>query len=337
MLLHHQPRSQACWTARSVQAFRHTALPHSLISFHNSKHQQRRNYQPNHTCQRYMRVCRSSASAFGLSEDQAPGLLRLAAKLEVFPVMQRLQAEILHEIKDGIAAVAMPTRLAQDGMHIYNSPDGDATVVVEVSKGRQVEWLVASCTALVAMDVGTVRINAFPDSTTRIPKLDIELFHFFGKVAMYVNLLPRANLVLNEEYLERYYKTKMGPKAREWHDLELACMADPAFQPYKTRSQDMRVVTGQTGLFYMADASVANTQKCGEYAREATAIWLELLQQADGLVTDPAEAEQLAAFDAKLYEFIRKDPDNEKVVALFGEQAVQQMVQLGSRDSAIVL
>ena len=46
-----------------------------------------------------------------------------------------------------------------------------------------------------AIDVGTVRLNAFPDSSTRVPKLDIELFYFFGKINMYVNLVPRANLV----------------------------------------------------------------------------------------------------------------------------------------------
>jgi len=42
---------------------------------------------------------------------------------------------------------------------------------------------------------GSVRINVFPDTSTLLPKLDIELFHFFGRVNMYVNLVPRANLV----------------------------------------------------------------------------------------------------------------------------------------------
>ena len=42
---------------------------------------------------------------------------------------------------------------------------------------------------------GSVRINVFPDASTALPKLDIELFHFFGRINMYVNLVPRANLV----------------------------------------------------------------------------------------------------------------------------------------------
>ena len=46
-----------------------------------------------------------------------------------------------------------------------------------------------------AIDIGTVRLNVFPDSSTRAPKLDIEFFYFFGKINMYVNLVPRTNLV----------------------------------------------------------------------------------------------------------------------------------------------
>ena len=46
----------------------------------------------------------------------------------------------------------------------------------------------------VGLGGGSVRINVFPDASTRLPKLDLELFHFFGRVNMYINLVPRANL-----------------------------------------------------------------------------------------------------------------------------------------------
>lgn len=44
-------------------------------------------------------------------------------------------------------------------------------------------------------DIGVVRVNAFPNATTRAPKLDVELFYWFGKINVYINLVPRANLV----------------------------------------------------------------------------------------------------------------------------------------------
>lgn len=42
---------------------------------------------------------------------------------------------------------------------------------------------------------GTIRINVFPDGGRVLPKLDVELFYFFGQINMYVNLAARANLV----------------------------------------------------------------------------------------------------------------------------------------------
>jgi len=42
---------------------------------------------------------------------------------------------------------------------------------------------------------GTIRINIFPDQTVRVPKLDIELFFFFGRINMYINFVARTDLV----------------------------------------------------------------------------------------------------------------------------------------------
>lgn len=39
------------------------------------------------------------------------------------------------------------------------------------------------------------RLNFFPQRWLHIPKLDIEIFYFFGKINLYANLNPRANLV----------------------------------------------------------------------------------------------------------------------------------------------
>lgn len=39
------------------------------------------------------------------------------------------------------------------------------------------------------------RLNFFPQRWLEVPKLDIEIFYFFGKINMYANLSPRANLV----------------------------------------------------------------------------------------------------------------------------------------------
>lgn len=57
--------------------------------------------------------------------------------------------------------------------------------------------------------------------------------------------------LLDEEYLDRYYKRKAST-GRSFHDLQLECMADGELSPFESRSLDMRVLTGQTSLFYKA-------------------------------------------------------------------------------------
>ena len=55
--------------------------------------------------------------------------------------------------------------------------------------------------------------------------------------------------VLDTEYLERYYKTA-GAREYSMQDLQLESMADPETVPFESRSIDMRVLTGQTSVFY---------------------------------------------------------------------------------------
>ncbi len=38
-------------------------------------------------------------------------------------------------------------------------------------------------------------MNVFPDQSRPLPKLDVELFYFFGQINMYINFAARANLV----------------------------------------------------------------------------------------------------------------------------------------------
>ena len=55
--------------------------------------------------------------------------------------------------------------------------------------------------------------------------------------------------VLDSDYLEKYYKMP-GAQGYSMQDLQLEAMADPETVPFESRSIDMRVLTGQTSLFY---------------------------------------------------------------------------------------
>lgn len=144
-----------------------------------------------------------------------------------------------------------------------------------------------------------------------MPKLDVEIFYFFGKINLYANLCPRANLVsfdlclalqqtshepllgdqrafmtyignqvlghvqvLDIQYLDKYYKTQ-GRHGYSMQELQLESMADPETVPFESRSIDMRVLTGQTSLFHTVSHSPLSA--CGVLlnflAAIATVLW----------------------------------------------------------------
>ncbi|CAL8460820.1 g351 [Coccomyxa elongata] len=271
-----------------------------------------------------------------LNDDHlVPSVKLLERQQETYALMRMAQHDILSTLVEELNVRPQATRVSKDGLTVYNTPDGSLSIALQVGTGEGVGWLVASTTALVKFGGGTIRINVFPDQTVSVPKLDIELFYFFGRINMYVNFVARTDLVLDDEYLTRYYKTK-GSAGHSIHDLQLECMGDPEMSPFESRSIDMRVLTGQTSLFQGATATLDNVQNMITYAKRAVALWLEFAKAEDSAVTTQAQAEDLLRHDRALYGFAWRDPDNEKVSALIGEDALREMLQLSTRDASIL-
>ena len=69
--------------------------------------------------------------------------------------------------------------------------------------------------------------------------------------------------MLDTEYLEKYYKTA-GAQEYSMQDLQLESMADPETVPFESRSIDMRVLTGQTSVFYTVSHPNTQSSQCWE-------------------------------------------------------------------------
>ena len=55
--------------------------------------------------------------------------------------------------------------------------------------------------------------------------------------------------MLDQAYLEKYYKEPRWGESSVF-DLEMQCTHDATMTPFRSRSQDMRVISGQTALFH---------------------------------------------------------------------------------------
>ena len=63
------------------------------------------------------------------------------------------------------------------------------------------------------------RLNFFPQRWLKMPKLDIELFYFFGKINLYANMNPRANLVRPRRHSNPPFLSTLMPPKSEIHKI----------------------------------------------------------------------------------------------------------------------
>ena len=138
--------------------------------------------------------------------------------------------------------------------------------------------------------------------------------------------------LLDDAYFKKYYqqKTRSGLSI---NDLELQLQDDKAWQPFRSKSPDVRMLAGQTALLYsvsaalvlrrvkpakcaltnpgciQAEGSEENVQKAVEYGKLVTEMWLEFINGPHNTVPEGKQAE-VEAHDHALYPFPRKDPGN---------------------------
>ncbi|KAK9809418.1 hypothetical protein WJX73_004321 [Symbiochloris irregularis] len=211
--------------------------------------------------------------------------------------------------------------------------------LTQVGTGRSVQWAHFTRTTLAHIDISVMRLNMFPDASTRAPKLDIEFFYGFGFTNMYINLVPRTNLMVDPDYVNKYYRQPgWGGHDESIFDLKLECEADPAFKPFLSRSLDMRVLAGQVALFHTADGNEENARKIVSIASKAVDMWLAMMSDPGGRQgLTHQDYVMLSQLDKHLLNWSRLDPDNKKASAVMGEEMMERMLQLHTKDPAIIL
>ena len=55
--------------------------------------------------------------------------------------------------------------------------------------------------------------------------------------------------MLDDAYLDKYYKQARWGDVSVF-DLEMQLTTNPAMTPFRSKSQDMRVISGQTAMFH---------------------------------------------------------------------------------------
>ncbi|MEP5763753.1 MAG: hypothetical protein ABJ308_04135 [Halieaceae bacterium] len=227
---------------------------------------------------------------------------------------------ILAGIKEQIADRFPGLALEPDckGREYYTSPNGEFEGSMQAWSGTGVDWLVNSWLGNRKASILDMNATAFLDQQTDVPHF-VMVFGTIPKLFFYFDFTPRRNIMVDADYLDRYYEPI--------NEQYLALRGDPRFQWSVSHGTYMRSLTNPSTQSLMGDLNDDNISVLEDYAHSMLATWFGWLDSAT-----PIPAEQRTAQQAYDYQVRRlgyeRDPMNKLAVTVFGEDQVEEMLAL---------
>ena len=145
------------------------------------------------------------------------------------------------------------------------------------------------------------------------------VFGTIPKLFFYFDFTPRRNLMIDTDYLDRYY----APINQEY----LALRGDPNFQWSVSHGTYMRSLTNPSTQSLMGDLNAGNIDILEKYAYSMLDHWLGWLDAAAPIPLD--QRDELKAYDFKVRELgYARDPMNKLAEQVFGADQVENMLNI---------
>lgn len=231
---------------------------------------------------------------------------------------------ILGGIKERIAERFPVTRHPEcEGREYYTSPDGafegSFNAYTGPNGGAGVEWLVHSWLGNRKASILDMNATCFLGQETDTPHL-IVIFGTIPKLFFYADYVPRRDLRVDAEYLDRYYGGAVN-------DDFLKLRGHPAFHWSVSHGTYMRALLSPVALSIAGELNDANIDLLDAYVEQFVSRWLGWL---DAPRTVPvADRPALQRHDHKVRELgYARDPMNVLAEKVFGADQVERMIRM---------
>lgn len=232
---------------------------------------------------------------------------------EQFSEMWRILCELRERI--GQRFELKPDPSVED-LASYGSTDGSTKGHLSAWAGDEIDWMIHSFMGTPARSFSNMHLTAWLGPQVDVPHFGMAL-GTIPDMFVYLDLVPRADLLTDLDYLDRYYE----PRNARFLDFE----GDFEFKPFVSRTLYMRQAQSRTSLCYMAKPTAANIDKVRKAAHEMLDQWLRFVDEARPV---PVEKQaQLAARDLFVRRAIsERDPANVMGEKIFGKQLTDRLV-----------
>ncbi len=235
---------------------------------------------------------------------------------EVFEQLWSILGEMNAKIQDRFELNLDPCcERFRDYRRIARSAEG-AEGSLSTYTGPEIDWYVHSYIGSPESTFTNMHITVSLGPQTLVPNFGFAL----GTVPdlfMYMDYVPRVDLVANPEYCDRYYT--------EVNEEFLGLQEDERFNPFISRDLYTRVAMTPTAVGYTASYTPELLEKVRGIALSRLDRWLKWVDEAPA--TAPGERPAIMARDEKIRQTIcERDPANNLGDKLFGKDNAEAMV-----------
>ena len=232
-----------------------------------------------------------------------------------FLALRAIQDEVWAKIA---ARFALQRDASTLGFESYTSPDGAATGTLQGFTGPEVDWAIKAWIGNPARSFCNLHITMWLGPQTRVPHFGFAC-GTFPVIFMFLDYLPRVDIRLQPEYLDRY----LQPVNERFMQLQ----ADARMKPFISQNVFVRAAVSPIGLNFIAPPEtpgVVETFRAN--AHEMVDRWLGWVDNADAV--PEAERAALAAHDLTLRRNIAdRDPANVVAEKIYGKDMADRLVR----------
>lgn len=227
---------------------------------------------------------------------------------------------ILTGIKDRIAGrFPVQRHPSCAGREYYTSPDQRFEGSFSAYSGGGVEWLVHSWLGNRKASILDMNATCFLGQDTDTPHL-IVIFGTIPKLFFYADYVPRRDLRVDTDYLDRYY-------GGEVNEAFLKLRGDSAFHWSVSHGTYMRALLSPVAQSLAGDLTDANIDKLEAYAEGFVGRWLAWLDQPRAV--PPEQRAELQRHDHRVRALgYQRDPMNKLAENVFGADQVENMINM---------
>jgi hypothetical protein len=204
------------------------------------------------------------------------------------------------------------------GAEYYTSSDGQMEGAFFGYTGRDLDWFVRSWLGNRRASIIDMNINVALGQETQVPNLML-IFGTVPKLLFYADYVPRVDLKVNEDYVNRYYG---GDVNRDY--LEFRRNTDYVWTA--SHGPVIRAMQSPVCSSYITELTDEHIDQCEAYLERFVDRWFGFLDTAPKL--DPAlrDAQQVYDFTYRDYTN-RSDPMNVLAERAFGKEQAQFMLE----------